>query len=344
MRMENGMKSVHQRTWCARSAVALAAWIGGATAASGQVAVTLTANDAVGMPVRGAVEPGSRIRVDIALSIDTRLVNVTPIPDVRFLRFDFVDNNDSLRFGTFRWVVNFTTYPRRSETLPQPTAESTLMVPSTSLITLTEVEQTVATIEVTVNGRGTLNVVGSTTDPDSIGAQFEAGFSPRRLFTFFDEKVSGGTLQFSVLGADRDGDGFPDSTDKFPDDPDEWLDSDGDRIGNNADPDDDNDGIPDEEDPNPIDEPTNADADNDSVPDAIDAFPGDPTEWNDQNSNGLGDNAEGLTNTGPRITGGVCGVGIAGAALMITLTLAAVRRPRRRDLRPNEGRIKNATV
>lgn len=40
---------------------------------------------------------------------------------------------------------------------------------------------------------------------------------------------------------DRDGDGYPDTVDAFPDDSTEWLDTDGDGTGNNADTDDDND-------------------------------------------------------------------------------------------------------
>lgn len=47
---------------------------------------------------------------------------------------------------------------------------------------------------------------------------------------------------------DRDGDGYSNDQDAFPDDPSEWEDTDGDGIGDNADPDDDNDGIPDEDD------------------------------------------------------------------------------------------------
>lgn len=43
----------------------------------------------------------------------------------------------------------------------------------------------------------------------------------------------------------RDGDGFGDICDAFPDNPAEWLDNDGDGTGNNADTDDDNDGMPD---------------------------------------------------------------------------------------------------
>lgn len=46
---------------------------------------------------------------------------------------------------------------------------------------------------------------------------------------------------------DRDGDGWADSEDAFPDDPGEWLDTDGDGTGNNADPDDDGDGYADAE-------------------------------------------------------------------------------------------------
>lgn len=46
---------------------------------------------------------------------------------------------------------------------------------------------------------------------------------------------------------DDDGDGYLDSVDDFPKDPNEWLDSDGDNLGNNADPDDDNDGLTDAE-------------------------------------------------------------------------------------------------
>ncbi len=46
----------------------------------------------------------------------------------------------------------------------------------------------------------------------------------------------------SGAGIDSDGDGFLDSSDKFPFDPTEWFDTDSDLIGNNKDLDDDNDG------------------------------------------------------------------------------------------------------
>lgn len=55
-------------------------------------------------------------------------------------------------------------------------------------------------------------------------------------------------LSIEVL-PDTDGDGFANSLDDFPSDPDEWLDTDGDGEGNNTDTDDDNDGIADADDP-----------------------------------------------------------------------------------------------
>ena len=47
------------------------------------------------------------------------------------------------------------------------------------------------------------------------------------------------------VSGDRDGDGHPNTSDAFPDNPNEWYDTDHDGIGNNADKDDDGDGIPD---------------------------------------------------------------------------------------------------
>lgn len=49
----------------------------------------------------------------------------------------------------------------------------------------------------------------------------------------------------ATAAADEDGDGVPDDSDAFPEDPDESVDTDGDGLGDNADYDDDNDGMPD---------------------------------------------------------------------------------------------------
>ena len=67
--------------------------------------------------------------------------------------------------------------------------------------------------------------------------------------------------------SDSDGDGIPNDSDIFPDNPKEWSDNDRDGIGDNADPDDDNDTIPDdwelENGLNPLADDTQADTDGD---------------------------------------------------------------------------------
>ena len=98
-----------------------------------------------------------------------------------------------------------------------------------------------------------------TSDPDNDGsdnaAEFAAGSDP---------------LSLTSTPSDRDGDGTPNSSDAFPDHPEESLDSDLDGIGNNGDPDD----------------------DNDTRPDNADLFPLDPAEWADADNDGIGDNAD----------------------------------------------------
>ena len=68
---------------------------------------------------------------------------------------------------------------------------------------------------------------------------------------------------------DSDGDGVPDESDDFPNDPNETTDTDGDGIGNNADTDDDNDGMPDSYETanglNPLVDDADADLDGDGL-------------------------------------------------------------------------------
>ena len=106
------------------------------------------------------------------------------------------------------------------------------------------------------------------------------------------------------LPGDRDGDGYGDLLDAFPDDANEWVDTDSDSIGNNADTDDDSDGILDDDEvgSNPQTNPLRPDSDDDGYCDgsiavvgfciAGDAFPIDSTEWADADSDGVGDNTD----------------------------------------------------
>ncbi|MGR6874842.1 integrin alpha [Pseudomonas sp. HK3] len=92
--------------------------------------------------------------------------------------------------------------------------------------------------------------------------------------------------------ADADGDGVPDASDAFPNDPKESKDTDGDGVGNNTDvfpsdpnetKDNDGDGLGDNQDPND---------DNDAKLDNEDPFPFDATEWEDIDSDNIGDNKD----------------------------------------------------
>jgi hypothetical protein len=80
---------------------------------------------------------------------------------------------------------------------------------------------------------------------------------------------------------DSDNDGYPDDSDAFPNDPNEWADSDDDGIGDNADLDDDNDNLTDVEelefgDDCNLTDPLNPDSDGDGAIDSADAYPNDP--------------------------------------------------------------------
>ena len=104
---------------------------------------------------------------------------------------------------------------------------------------------------------------------------------------------------------DTDGDGIGDNADAFPSDDSEWADTDGDGIGNNADPDVDGDGHLNENDAFPLDpaewsdldsdgigDNTDTDRDGDGYANGIDLFPDDPDNWEDTNNNGIGDNSD----------------------------------------------------
>ena len=83
------------------------------------------------------------------------------------------------------------------------------------------------------------------------------------------------------IDADRDGDGYENTQDVFPDNADEWSDADSDGLGDNFDVDDDNDGCLDTTDVFPFDSTECLDADNDGIGDNEDP---------DDNNDGFEDN------------------------------------------------------
>ena len=120
-----------------------------------------------------------------------------------------------------------------------------------------------------------------------------------------DTWESGNQLDFFVIEIDRDFDGHPDSTDTFPDNPNEWKDSDSDGVGDNSDAfpndasetvDSDEDGVGDNGDAFPNDPSETKDTDEDGVGDNADAFPNDPDETEDTDSDGVGDNGDAFPN------------------------------------------------
>jgi len=98
---------------------------------------------------------------------------------------------------------------------------------------------------------------------------------------------------------DRDGDGYADTIDYFPDNPKEWLDSDGDGIGNNADTDDDNDGLSDVEEEKIGTNPEKADSDGDGLSDKKEIEIGTDPLKADSDGDGISDFIEVNNGTNP---------------------------------------------
>lgn len=92
---------------------------------------------------------------------------------------------------------------------------------------------------------------------------------------------------------DSDGDGVPNASDAFPNDPNEWEDTDNDGTGNNADTDDDNDGLSDTDEINAGTNPLVSDTDGDGDLDGADNCPTVANaDQQDSNGNGVGDACE----------------------------------------------------
>ena len=129
------------------------------------------------------------------------------------------------------------------------------------------------------------------TDDDNDGIADANDINPLDANSAFDTDGDG---IGDAIDTDDDNDGVNDINDRFPLDDAETLDTDNDGIGNNADTDDDNDDTLDLADPQPLNPNITGreDADLDGVPDIEDDFPTDPNEFNDQDGDGIGNNAD----------------------------------------------------
>lgn len=320
------------------------------TPALANIVITLEATNANGDPIGDTVAAQSVLTVAILLSVDEE---DDPLLDLRTVQFDFEGTTVALVTSDFRWIFppgveadSYTAF----ETLPRPRlAYVTNSRVGNSIIDLNQTPQLVATLEVTVNGSGALDLRNVGTTQTNQGLLLRAGFTTPVDFTVAARNVSGGTLRITVTGgggADTDRDGVPDSVDDFPFNPNETLDTDNDNTGDNADTDDDGDGVSDTRDAFPLDpnetfdtdddgtgDNEDTDDDNDGVLDASDACPLDAGETRDTDGDGICDNADSDSpddrNQGPRVTGGCTG-SVAAAMLLSTLTLAGHRIARRR--------------
>jgi len=129
------------------------------------------------------------------------------------------------------------------------------------------------------------------TDDDNDGIADANDINPLDSASAFDTDGDG---IGDAIDTDDDNDGVNDINDHFPLNDAESLDTDNDGIGNNEDTDDDNDDTHDLADPQPLnpDITGREDADLDGVPDIEDDFPTDPNEFNDQDGDGIGNNAD----------------------------------------------------
>jgi hypothetical protein len=276
-----------------------------------------------GQPVAGPVALGTDVVVDVLLSVDAE---DDPLPHVRMIQFDFEATSPLIQLVAFTWTVDANAYSFQDPEFPQTNVTSIYFEPGPGLLTLTTDPVKVASVDITIDGAGTLDVVNpDNTDPNfgaDIRARFDGGPG-----TYSDllGNLRGGSHTFSATSngggdnggggggvgggvptpQDHDGDGVPNDNDAFPDDPDEDTDTNNDGVGDNADSDDDGDGVVDDDDdfPEDPDEVTDndgdgtgdsedADLDGDNVANDSDAFPLDPAESLDSDDDGAGNNAD----------------------------------------------------
>lgn len=331
-----------------RFAAAVLCW--SVAPALANIVITMEATDANGDPIGETVAAQSVLTVDILLSVDEE---DDPLLDLRTVQFDFEGTTVALVTRNFRWIlppgVESDSYTQFAA-LPRPRlAYATNSRVGNSIIDLDQTPQLVATMEVTVNSSGTLDLRNVGADQTGEGLLLRAGFTEPVDYTVDARNVSGGTLRLTVTGgggADTDRDGVPDSVDDFPFNPNETVDTDNDGTGDNADLDDDGDGVGDSTDAFPLDadeafdtdddgvgDNTDTDDDSDGVPDTADACPLDAGETRDSDGDGVCDNADPDSpddrNQGPRVTGGCTG-SVAAVMVLGTLTLAGTRKIRRR--------------
>ena len=298
------------------------------------VIISLEAFRSTGEPITGPVAAGTNGTIDIFLSADAA---DAPVEDVRFIQFDFEATDDSIALLAFTWSVDENGYSFQDPDLPLTNVTSIMIQSTPDLMILTQEPVKVASVDITINASGMLDLVNPANTFDDFGADVRAGFSTGERFNAMVGNMRGGTLAFTVSSdggggtdSDRDGDGVPDAVDAFPDDPGETTDTNSDGVGDIADPDDDGDTVVDTVDDFPTDpnevvdsdddgtgNNADDDDDNDGVADDIDSDPLDPDVGENDNTNGNDNGSGGSGGGSPR----ACGAGMLGSGLILMLSI-----------------------
>lgn len=295
------------------------------------ILVTLATHDLEGHPVASdALTPGDAVSVDILLAVDG---DDLPLVDVRLIQFDFSATSPNIILDQFEWRLDpgltdsaYLQFPD----LHQPSAISLDRSRREGfIIDLDETPVRVATLSITVNDTGTLDVLNVAGDDAGAGAALSAGFFPRVDFSARDGDITGGAIELALDPAQGTGGS---SGGDVPDDP---------EVGGDADAG----GPPDGNDPS---------ADDDLPDDAASATTDDQVQP-DQPGGENGTDDEGVAavpedgddeigrevdpdaadrNLGPRGAGGLCGAAMLPMLVCTLSGLALMRFSRRRSNQP----------
>lgn len=325
----------------------------------GNIVITLQPTEASALPAA----PGAQLEIQVLLSVDG---DDNPLDELRLIQFAFDGSDEALEIGAFTWSIDTSLYLEFASS-PRPVFSLTFVGSGATegLLALDGTPLEVARVLVTASGTGSLDAglaegaqfqAGFGAPNVFSGAEGNLSGDPLLIEVSDDvppptaidsdgDGVSDADDAFPndpTETTDSDGDQVGDNADAFPDDPEETTDTDGDGVGNVADEDDDGDGAPDVEDAFPLDPEESADSDGDTVGDNADEFPNDPEETTDSDGDGVGDNGDAFpmdpnrseltddnSNTGPRTTGGLCGLGMIGPLTCMIGTCMLVRLRRR---------------
>lgn len=182
------------------SLLAAAVTLSFAAPAWAAVEITLTPRDAEGNEVTGPVEAGTTLTVDLVLAVEAGDADVS---DVREVRFDLTASSSNLAIGEFTWTLDLESGDDLYLELNTPPIYNVIYLglepTEGTILAITETPQVVATVEVTVEGDGTLEVLNLNAASGDQGAQISAGFDDPVELTAAGGDLIGGTLELTVV-------------------------------------------------------------------------------------------------------------------------------------------------